>query len=76
MTTSTVFTNAKERCGFVNDAEVAVLASNPATRFQALLVRCGNGRFIVTAQDCKWFIDIIESTGKDYVRDVSLYSSN
>ena len=58
--------------GFLKDTDVAVIAADPATRLQMLLVRCGNGRFMAPAQDVKHFIDLIERPEGDYVRDVSL----
>jgi len=45
-------------------------------RSMKILVRCGNGRFLTPAQDVKWFTEIIEREGTDYVRDLSLPSDN
>lgn len=44
--------------------------------FHKLLVRCGNGRFVTAAQNTKWFVDIINKSKKDYVRDVSLVAEH
>jgi hypothetical protein len=56
--------------GFIKEEQLPeIIAIN---RFQQLLVRCGNGRFLVPAQDAKHFIDIVEASKLDHVRDVSL----
>lgn len=65
-----------ERMGFVNEEEVAVLAADPRTRLQQLVVRCGCGRFVVAAQDAKHFIDIVEASRQDYIRDVALLAAS
>ena len=41
-------------------------------RFAQVLVRCGGGRFICSAQDAKHFMSIITNEDSDYVRDVSI----
>jgi len=41
-------------------------------RHMQLLVRCGNGRFVCSAQDVIHFCDIIDKSEVDYVRDMSL----
>lgn len=56
---------------FYTSDDVARIAANPATRLKPLLVRCGGGRFTAPAQDVAHFIELIEATGRDYVRDVS-----
>ncbi len=60
------------KCGFLNSEEVLRIATDPQTRLQLLLVRCGGGRFLAPAQDVAHFIELVEAGGKDYVRDVSL----
>jgi hypothetical protein len=45
-------------------------------RFMKLLVRCGNGRFVVPAQDASHFVKIINDSKADHVRDISLVSPN
>lgn len=73
----------KEYMGFLTSESVRIVAADPVTRLEALLVRCGGGRFIAPAQDIAHFIGIIEreagddcrgETGQfsDYVRDVSV----
>lgn len=58
-----------EHHGFItSDADLAAIVS--LNRFQQVLVRCGNGRFVCPAQDVKHFTDIIEKSD-DYVRDIS-----
>ena len=46
---------------------------NSIDRFAPILIRCGGGRLICSAQDVKHFIEIISNEGSDYVRDVSLH---
>lgn len=45
---------------------------NEIHRFAQVLVRCGGGRFICSAQDAKHFMSIISNEDSDYVRDVSI----
>jgi uncharacterized protein (DUF1786 family) len=69
-----------ERGGYLKDTDVAVIAADPNTRLELLLVRCGNGRFLAPAQDVAHFVAIIEEhanrydikTPGDYIRDVSI----
>ncbi len=39
-----------------------------------LLVRCGNGRFLTSADSIEHFVGIITRDSADYVRDISLPS--
>lgn len=56
--------------GFLKTGDLPeIIATN---RLQLLLVRCGGGRFLCPAQDLEHFIGIIEASGADYIRDVSL----
>jgi len=64
----------KEQGGFLRKPQIAELAK--ADRLRNLLVRCGNGRFVCPAQDVQHFINIIEDHCGDYVRDVSLPTSD
>lgn len=41
-------------------------------RFIPVLVRCGQGRFTVAAEQANHFINIINDSKAEYVRDVSL----
>ena len=66
-----VSTRANIHGGFITPDDVAAIAGDPATRRTILLVRCGGGRFLAPAQDVSHFIDAIEKSGDDYVRDVS-----
>jgi UDP-N-acetylglucosamine transferase subunit ALG13 len=59
-----------ERYGFVSDSELDEVVKE--SRLQKVLIRCGNGRLLCAAQDAKHFVEIINASGKDYVRDVSL----
>jgi hypothetical protein len=74
-----VIATARANGGFLTEDQIGAIASDPDTRLQLLLVRCGSGRFIAPAQDAGWFIRIIEEHAKqnssnrcDYVRDISL----
>ncbi len=61
-----------EHAGFLQESDVAMLAADPSTRLQPLLVRCGGCRFTAPAQDVLRLIRAVEATGEEYVRDVSL----
>ena len=39
-------------------------------RFEKLLVRTSMGRFICSVQDVRHFVDMVENSKDDYVRDV------
>jgi hypothetical protein len=41
-------------------------------RFQKILIRCGNGRLVCSAQDAEHFVRIIQNSNEDHVRDLSL----
>jgi hypothetical protein len=60
--------------GFLNDSEIAAIAE--CDRLRQLLVRCNCGRFVAAAQDVADFCDIIDGSGKNWVRDVSLLASD
>ena len=77
----------KQDHGFLTPAAVRIIAADPETRLFALLVRCGNGRFLAPAQDVEHFSKIIaehyELTNtvilqdgawpeRDYIRDISI----
>jgi len=59
----------QENHGFLTEEGVATLAT--VARLHPVLVRCGSGRFTCAAQDAAHFIEAIEKSGMDYVRDVS-----
>ena len=65
-----VLSVVKANGGFLRDVDIDQLAQQD--RLRQVLVRCGNGRFVCAAQDVKHFIGIIKRDGQDYVRDVSL----
>ena len=69
---SRILQDARAHCGFLSQARLAELAE--ADRLRMVLIRCGGGRFLCPAQDAAHFIDAID--GRDYVRDVSLPSSD
>ena len=56
--------------GFIDEETLEQI--NSINRFAQVLVRCGGGRFICSAQDAKHFIGIVTEEGHDYVRDVSI----
>ena len=70
---SIIQTLLKTKLGFVNDTNIKdVIAENPQ---QLLIVRCGGGRFICTADNVEHFVAIIDKKhSEDYVRDVSIYT--
>ena len=67
---SRVLSLAKKEGGFLSLTDVEIIAHHD--RLRLILVRCGNGRFLTPAQDVKHFTDIIARDGQDYVRDLSL----
>jgi hypothetical protein len=69
--TRAVIRAAKTRHGFLDAPDVKHLATDPATRLECLLVRCGACRFLAPAQDVERLIGYVDQAG-DYVRDVSL----
>jgi hypothetical protein len=62
----------KESHGYVTDKLLTELEQVEEWRLRLVLVRCGCGRFVCAVQDAKHFIEALEISGKDYVRDVSL----
>ena len=56
--------------GFILENQIEQIVA--INRFEQILIRCGNGRFLCPAQDAKHFISIIEKEGSDHIRDVSL----
>ena len=67
-----VIAESRTQYGFLTDHNVAILARDPETRLTRVLVRCGGCRFIAGAQDVLHLVSIIETEGRDYVRDLSL----
>jgi hypothetical protein len=65
--------NAQARHGFLTKGEVHALAEDNDHRLDAVLIRCGGGRFSCPAQDAEHFIKLIEREPYgDFVRDVSI----
>ena len=78
----------RDQGGFLKDTDLEGIAADPRTRLTMLLVRCNGGRFLVPADQCQHFLNIIKrdfleqergggtiaaiQRGADYVRDVSL----
>ena len=69
-----ILLDIKDEMGFLSDIQLSRLAD--LDRLRPVLVRCGRGRFTCAAQDAEHFIAIIERDGSDYIRDVSLLSSD
>ena len=69
-----VLSVAKTNGGFLDRLGIETIARED--RLRLLLVRCGNGRFLCPAQDVDHFIQIIDRDGQDYIRDVSLPTSD
>ncbi len=78
MNTNTNGRAVLDRCrytlGYLSSIDIATLAGDESTRLTQCLVRCGSCRFLAPAQDVAHLISIIETDGRDYVRDVSLPS--
>lgn len=58
-----------EQCYFVTKEDVEEIAK--IDRNILLLVRCGCGRFLTPADSVNHFVDVINSSEHEYVRDVS-----
>lgn len=62
--------NIEAQMGFLIKEDIDELAKH--LPFHKVLVRCGNGRFVTAAQNVNWFVEIINKSKKDYVRDIAL----
>ena len=71
---SDLLTKINAQGGFLNETDINDLAE--LDRLRLVLVRCNNGRFMCPSQDVAWFSDLLESTGKEWVRDVALPTSD
>jgi hypothetical protein len=60
--------------GFLTGDDVKALASGD--RLRQVLVRCGACRFIISADSFEHMAGIIDREGTDYIRDISLPSSD
>ena len=61
--------------GFLTNEDVEQLAL--LDRLRQVLVRCGCGRILTAAQSARHYADLIDSSdGPDYVRDMSLPTSD
>ena len=74
MTLTDLLRRIDQQGGFLTESELTALAD--LDRLRQCLCRFGNGRFLTAAQNVAHFVDLIESTGKDYLRDVSLPASD
>ena len=50
----------REKMSFLQDTDVEAIAADPRTRSTLVLVRCGGGRFVVSADQAQHFIGIVE----------------
>ena len=62
--------NIEKQMGSLTKEDISELAKY--LPFHKVLVRCGNGRFVTAAQNANWFVEVVNKSNKDYVRDVSL----
>jgi len=67
---SRIYELKNKDCGFISPEELAEVVKE--SRLHPVLVRCGGCRFSAPAQDVKHLTDIINASGTDYVRDVSI----
>lgn len=65
-----VLSRIKDNHGFLDNTDLEALKVHCPLR--QVLVRCNMGRFLCAAQDARHFCDIIDASEKDWVRDVSL----
>jgi hypothetical protein len=63
-----------ERGYVVAREEIDVIAADPETSTSELLVVCGDVRLRTTARDCARIVHLIEASGEEYVRYVSVTS--
>ena len=56
--------------GFIDEEMIDAIES--IDRHAMLIVRCGGGRFMCSAQNVKHFVDIVNNERTDYVRDISV----
>lgn len=64
----------RDRQGFLTKNDLEVIAAQD--RHRLILVRCGCGRFLCPADNVQHFMNIIARDGQDYVRDISLPTSD
>jgi hypothetical protein len=69
-TLDTVLARIIANNGFIDELNLSLLAE--CDRLRQILVRCGSCRFTCAAQDAAHLIRIIHAERRDYVRDVSL----
>jgi hypothetical protein len=63
-----------ERGCVVAREEIEVIAADPETCMSELLIVCGNVRVRTAARDCARIVHLIEASGEEYVRYVSVAS--
>jgi hypothetical protein len=67
---SRILATIKSNGGFLTNVDLRALKEHD--RLRQVLVRCNNCRFLCAAQDAEHLCDIIDASEKDWVRDVSL----
>ncbi len=65
-----ILQRVKSHGGFLTEVDLDALTQHD--RLRQVLVRCNNCRFTCAAQDAKHLCEIIDASGADWVRDVSL----
>jgi hypothetical protein len=66
--------DSSERGYVVAREEIEVIAADPETCMSELLIMCGNVRVRTAARDCARIVHLIEASGEEYVRHVSVTS--
>ena len=61
--------------GYLTMDDIEILLPNEYLRLCQCLIRCGGMRAIVSLQDVKHFVKIINHEASDYVRDVAFTAS-
>jgi hypothetical protein len=66
--------DSSERGYVITRDEVEVIATDPETCMSELLIMCGDVRVRTAARDCARIVHLIEISGEEYVRHVSVTS--
>jgi len=66
--------DSSERGYVVTRDEIDVIAADPETCMSELLILCGDVRVRTAARDCARIVHLIEISGEEYVRHVSVTS--
>lgn len=66
--------DSSERGYVVTREEIEVIATDPETCMSELLIMCGDVRVRTAARDCARIVHLIQASGEEYVRYVSVTS--